>query len=417
MTGDCLRITTPAKPAKRDLPGTAHQESRDLCARRAADADKRAAPQPRAVTTTCSVTRCSERAHTGLVTRSERVTTGGPSRVLRAGRRTNVALLALVLGAFASGMLAYGTGTTAPAELVTVAHGTFGLGLLLLVPWKSVIVRRSLRRGTRGSGRGAGVALGLLLVVAVAAGVLQAVGGYHSVFGVTALTVHVGAAVAAVPLLVTHAWGRRQRPRRGDLSRRTVLRAGALGFGSLAAYGSIETLSNLLGLPGEHRRATGSYAVGSGTPDRMPVTQWFTDTVPTVERESWQVIVGSRAVSYAELSAGHDAVRAVLDCTGGWYAEQEWQAMLMDRFVGAIPDGARSIDVVSVTGYRRRFPLSDLGSLLLATRAAGEPLWDGHGGPVRLVAPDRRGFWWVKWVQRIETTSEPWWLQPPFPLQ
>jgi DMSO/TMAO reductase YedYZ molybdopterin-dependent catalytic subunit len=89
----------------------------------------------------------------------------------------------------------------------------------------------------------------------------------------------------------------------------------------------------------------------------------------------------------------------------------------MDRLIGPIPDGTRSIDVVSVTGYRRRFPLSDLDGLLLATRAADKPLSVGHGGPVRLVAPDRRGFWWVKWVERIETTSEPWWLQAPFPLQ
>jgi DMSO/TMAO reductase YedYZ molybdopterin-dependent catalytic subunit len=351
------------------------------------------------------------------VTRSQGVTTGGSSRVLRAGRRTNVALLALVLGAFASGVLAYGTGTAAPAELVTVAHGAFGLGLLLLVPWKSVIVRRSIRRGTRRFGNGAGVALGVLLVVAVAAGVVHAVGGYHSVFGVTALTVHVGAAVLALPFLAAHAWGRRQRPRRGDLSRRTVLRAGALGLGSVATYGSIEAVSSLLGLPGGHRRQTGSYELGSGMPDRMPVTQWFTDTVPTVDRESWRITVGSRTVPYTELSAGRDSVRAVLDCTGGWYAEQEWRGVRMDRLIGPIPDGTRSIDVVSVTGYRRRFPLSDVGSLLLATRAAGEPLSDGHGGPVRLVAPGRRGFWWVKWVERIETTSEPWWLQAPFPLQ
>lgn len=345
------------------------------------------------------------------------MTSGRSSRVLRAGRRTNVALLTLMLGAFATGALAFGTGTASDAELVTVAHGAFGLGLLLLVPWKSVIVRRSLRRGRGRSGHGAGMTLGLLLVVAVAAGVVHAVGGYHPVFGVTALAVHVGAAVVALPLLVAHAWGRRQRPRRGDLSRRTVLRAGALGVGSLAAYGTVEAIASVLGLPGRNRRGTGSYEVGSGTPDRMPVTQWFTDTVPTVDRESWLLTVGSTAVPYAELSAGHDTVRAVLDCTGGWYAEQEWQGVRMDRLIGTMPSGTRSIDVVSVTGYRRRLPLSDLDRLLLATRAAGEPLSDGHGGPVRLVAPDRRGFWWVKWVQRIELTSEPWWLQPPFPLQ
>jgi DMSO/TMAO reductase YedYZ molybdopterin-dependent catalytic subunit len=351
------------------------------------------------------------------MTRSEPVRDGAASRLRRAGRRTNVALLVLVLGAFATGVLAFGTGTVGQARVVTVAHGALGLGLLLLVPWKSVIVRRSLGRGARRSGRGAGVVLALVLLVAIVAGVLHALGGYHPVLGVTALTVHVSAAVLAVLLLVAHARGRRQRPRLADLSRRTVLRAGALGIGSLAVYGTVEAVGDVLGLPGRDRRATGSFEVGSGIPDRMPVTQWFTDTVPTVERGSWSLTIGSRVVPYAELSAAHDTVRAVLDCTGGWYADQEWQGARLDRLVGAIASGVRSVDVVSMTGYHRRFPVSDLDRLLLATRAAGEPLSAGHGGPVRLVAPDRRGFWWVKWVQRIELTSQPWWLQPPFPLQ
>jgi len=34
---------------------------------------------------------------------------------------------------------------------------------------------------------------------------------------------------------------------------------------------------------------------------------------------------------------------------------------------------------------------------------------------VRLVAPDRRGYWWVKWVTAVELSSAPWWWQPPFP--
>jgi DMSO/TMAO reductase YedYZ molybdopterin-dependent catalytic subunit len=35
----------------------------------------------------------------------------------------------------------------------------------------------------------------------------------------------------------------------------------------------------------------------------------------------------------------------------------------------------------------------------------------------RLVAPDRRGFWWVKWVVAIEVDDLPDWWQSPFPLQ
>jgi DMSO/TMAO reductase YedYZ molybdopterin-dependent catalytic subunit len=46
----------------------------------------------------------------------------------------------------------------------------------------------------------------------------------------------------------------------------------------------------------------------------------------------------------------------------------------------------------------------------------GRPLSVGHGFPARLVAPGRRGFWWVKWVSEIDVDDSPWWWQPPLPL-
>jgi DMSO/TMAO reductase YedYZ molybdopterin-dependent catalytic subunit len=122
----------------------------------------------------------------------------------------------------------------------------------------------------------------------------------------------------------------------------------------------------------------------------------------------------SREFPAGEL-AGADTVRAVLDCTNGWYSEQTWRGTRLDRF---LPPGAGgSVLVISVTGYRRRLPAADAPGLLLATHVAGAPLSAGHGAPVRLVAPDRRGFWWVKWVTAVELSDEPWWLQSPFPLQ
>ena len=73
--------------------------------------------------------------------------------------------------------------------------------------------------------------------------------------------------------------------------------------------------------------------------------------------------------------------------------------------------------VRSVTGFWVRLPVRDLDHLLLATAVGGEPLTAGHGFPLRLVAPGRRGYWWVKWVRRVEVVDSPWWLQPPVPLQ
>jgi DMSO/TMAO reductase YedYZ molybdopterin-dependent catalytic subunit len=106
---------------------------------------------------------------------------------------------------------------------------------------------------------------------------------------------------------------------------------------------------------------------------------------------------------------------AVLDCTGGWWAEQTWRGVRLDTLIGTPDHG--SIAVRSVTGYTRRFPPEDATALLLATHVGGTPLSPGHGAPVRLVVPGRRGFWWVKWVERVSLEPEPWWSQSPFPLQ
>jgi len=64
----------------------------------------------------------------------------------RAGRRTNLALVFLLPVAFATGWLAFGTGTLWPARIVTIGHAVVGIAVLTLVPWKQLIVRRGLAR-------------------------------------------------------------------------------------------------------------------------------------------------------------------------------------------------------------------------------------------------------------------------------
>jgi DMSO/TMAO reductase YedYZ molybdopterin-dependent catalytic subunit len=78
---------------------------------------------------------------------------------------------------------------------------------------------------------------------------------------------------------------------------------------------------------------------------------------------------------------------------------------------------AASLVVTSVTGYQRRFEAQEAGNLWLATGCEGRPLTAATGAPVRLVAPNRRGFWWVKWVASVELSDSPAFAQPPFPLQ
>ncbi|MDP9405587.1 MAG: hypothetical protein M3O86_03155, partial [Actinomycetota bacterium] len=56
------------------------------------------------------------------------------------GRRTNLALLAVLVAAMASGTLAFATGG-AWARPVVVAHGVVGFAVAVLAPSKAVVVR------------------------------------------------------------------------------------------------------------------------------------------------------------------------------------------------------------------------------------------------------------------------------------
>jgi DMSO/TMAO reductase YedYZ molybdopterin-dependent catalytic subunit len=333
-----------------------------------------------------------------------------------AGRRTNLALLALLAGALVTGLLAYGIGV-GWGRVVVIAHGVLGIAIVLLAPWKSVIARRSLRR--RRPGSWASVAFTVLVGVAILFGVLHSTGLAVEIGPVSSMQIHVGAAIASIPLAAWHVMARRVRMRRTDLARRNVLRAGALLGGAGLAYAAVEGLVRVTSLPGADRRFTGSFDRGSFRPESMPVTQWFNDSVPAVDPVTWRLTVvtarGERTWTHEELSAFGDGVRATIDCTGGWYAQQDWEGVWLSKIIGD-PGDARSIHARSLTGYPRRFPVRDLPNLLLATRVGGRPLDSGHGFPARIVAPGRRGFWWVKWVERIELSPVPWWAQWPFPV-
>ncbi len=334
-----------------------------------------------------------------------------PVAVVR-GARTNLALLAFLAIAFLSGWLAFAF-ANAPARWSLVIHAAGGFGILVLLPWKSIIGRRGLGRPR--PGRWASVVLSVLVLISLAAGLLHSTGLLVYLGPLTAMEFHVGSAIAAVPFAIWHVAARRVRIRSTDMSRRSVLIAGAAVAGAAMAYAASEVVVKATGMPGAARRFTGSYEAGSYQPGQMPVSSWMFDSIPQTNQQEWRLSAGGREWSYDELSAFDDRLTATLDCTGGFFSTQEWAGARLDRLIGKVV--GTTIRVVSITGYDRRFSVDQASSLLLATRVGGFALDPGHGFPARLVVPEGRGFWWVKWVRAIEVDDVPAWWQPPFPLQ
>ena len=90
------------------------------------------------------------------------------------GRRTNLALLGLLAVAFLTGWLAFSFFHWS-SRVVLVVHGVAGLAIVGLLPWKSLLARRSLS-GAAAAGWLLGGALGLLLLVSLAFGLLHSGG-------------------------------------------------------------------------------------------------------------------------------------------------------------------------------------------------------------------------------------------------
>ena len=184
-----------------------------------------------------------------------------------------------------------------------------------------------------------------------------------------------------------------------------------------------EVAASVGGLSGASRRFTGSYEAGSFSGNAFPLTSWLNDNPKPINSEEWQLQIGGAVSSpiklhYDELLADTE-LTATLDCTGGWHSTQVWRGVrLADLLAASQPaEDAASVTLRSATGYFRRFSLSEAGRYIVATHVGGETLSHGHGFPARLVAPDKRGFEWVKWITEIEVNRTGKWLQPPLPLQ
>jgi hypothetical protein len=334
-------------------------------------------------------------------------------------RLTNLLLLALVAAQIATGVVGWLLPEARALPLYDL-HRALGAALLVLVLWKQAIARGSLarrlrrRRWDRSVLIGGAAALVLLTVLGLGLAWTLDLLSFHSLWGYSALNVHVLLGLALLPpLLIWHALrrGERKPPVGALITRRSALRLLGLSAGAVAGWQILSGAAGILSAPGE-RRTSGSKHAGSFSGNDFPITIWLFDPVPEIDSATWRLTIAGRvarpaALSYADLGAlPMESVRAVLDCTSGWWSEQEWTGVRVLDLLAAngVDPAATRLSVRSAARHGWAFALEDLGEALLATHVGGEPLAAGHGFPARLVVPGRRGFQWIKWVDRIEVS-------------
>jgi DMSO/TMAO reductase YedYZ molybdopterin-dependent catalytic subunit len=100
-----------------------------------------------------------------------------------------------------------------------------------------------------------------------------------------------------------------------------------------------------------------------------------------------------------------------LHCVEGWDATILWEGVRISDLIdsaGAQPS-ANTVIFHAVDGYTSSLTLDFIrqNQILLAYKMNGQPLLPERGFPFQVVAEDKWGYKWVKWVNEIEVSADP----------
>jgi len=123
------------------------------------------------------------------------------------------------------------------------------------------------------------------------------------------------------------------------------------------------------------------------------------------------LVENPRSWSYDDVLALESSERLVtLHCVEGWDATVLWEGVrLMDLIGLAKPFSDASVVIFhSVDGYTTSLPLSTVEErdLLLAYKSNGLELPPELGFPFIVVAEDKLGYKWARWVEFIELSAD-----------
>jgi DMSO/TMAO reductase YedYZ molybdopterin-dependent catalytic subunit len=107
----------------------------------------------------------------------------------------------------------------------------------------------------------------------------------------------------------------------------------------------------------------------------------------------------------------HYSKVVTLHCVEGWDATILWEGVLVRDLIAdaGVDPRANTVILTAHDGYTTSFPLTYFTQrdILMAYRMNNITMPAERGYPFELVAEDKWGYKWIKWIEKIELTDDP----------
>jgi DMSO/TMAO reductase YedYZ molybdopterin-dependent catalytic subunit len=163
----------------------------------------------------------------------------------------------------------------------------------------------------------------------------------------------------------------------------------------------------------------------SGSKSRLPPGQYevkelqvlHIDGVPSFDPNTWNFeVLGFVKKPFVKnwsefQSLSQMEEKADFHCVTGWSKlGNGWSGVSFKTIydLAEPTEEARFATIICEVGYSTSLPVTDLlrGNVLFAVKLDGKPLEPKHGGPLRLIVPDKYAYKSAKWVRKVKFTKE-----------
>jgi DMSO/TMAO reductase YedYZ molybdopterin-dependent catalytic subunit len=202
------------------------------------------------------------------------------------------------------------------------------------------------------------------------------------------------------------------------LSRRTILKLGiAIGIG-LAGVSAAGCISQ--GTPSSVPSPVGAVELTEYNGQKLDSVKSIRVNAikgaQHIEADTYSIVItglvnNPKTYSYNDIVNRASLKKVVtLHCVEGWDATALWEGVMVKDLLdeAGVKPGAKTVIFYAQDGDSSSFTMDDIQNqfFLLSYKINNIPLTAEHGYPSRLVAGEKWGYKWIKWITRIELSDQ-----------